>query len=116
MTLLLEHERAAGAAAAPAAPDVDQEPVDVPLERGRAEVREEQPDEPRGYSPPGPRPPRPPDPWGEFPRFRGGDGNRLPRWQRIAILGVLLFISMLIGWLLGTAARVFARGLEDGRA
>jgi len=30
-------------------------------------------------------------------------------------MGVMLFVSALLGWLVGSAALVFARGLEAGR-
>lgn len=88
--------------------------LEEPLERGRAELRPEPPVEQDRTG--GPPPPRDPGRgWDGFPRFRGGDGNGLPRWQRIAIFGVMLFLSMLAGWFLGSAARIFARGLETSR-
>jgi len=33
----------------------------------------------------------------------------------MAIFGVMLFLSMLAGWMIGRSALVFARGLEAGR-
>lgn len=88
--------------------------LNAELHRGRAELHEEEPEKQRldhGQAPP---PPEPPRRW-EFPRFRGG-GDGLPRWQRLTILGAMLILSMLMGWMLGSGARVFARGLEAGRA
>jgi len=84
------------------------------LERGRVEFapppsREEHRD---AGAPPPKKPPG--DEWRDFPRFRGG-GNGLPRWQRMVIMGVMLFVSALVGWLIGASAAVFARGLEAGR-
>jgi len=104
---------------APAAPASRRCPLErtPDLERGHIDLAAEPPLEQQhdGAAPPPGKPPGD-DRWWEFPRFHGGDGRGLPRWQRLAILAIMLILSMLAGWLLGSSARIFARGLEAGRA
>jgi hypothetical protein len=93
---------------APTAP-----PIEPPLERGRASILEDPPAaDDRAGSPP---PPRDPGPGPDFPRFRGGDGGRLPNWQRWLLLAGMFILSALIGAFLGNMTRALARGLEAGR-
>ncbi len=94
------------------APAADQPVVRDDLERGRAEIPPDEPVLERDgtFSPPPPRDP----PRAEFPRFRGGDGDRLPSWKRWLLFVVMLLFAGLAGFAVGRLTRVIARGLEAG--